>query len=200
MHHIAAILPIPHLLKKLTTNAAVRLRTLPGNSQLLSRLPAVWDPPPPSPSLPTLPTPAAHSAKKPHSNLWHLAALTDAHGERLIAYTLAPWERGNKWGDQLTFDPTVPSSAEGKRAAVASIKSLEAELADNDNVIAVFTDGSRHAASGGKIKSGASYTIFHKGLEVARGQFGLGRKAGVYDAEMLALAAASVRIRALLTE
>ncbi|KAI0055236.1 hypothetical protein BV25DRAFT_1777054, partial [Artomyces pyxidatus] len=103
MHHIAAILPIPHLLKKLVTNAAVRLRTLPSNSQLLSRLPATWDPPPASPSLPAL-------------------------------------------------------------------------------------------------KSGASYTIFHEGSEVARGQFGLGRKAGVYDGEMFALAAASVRIRALLTE
>lgn len=45
--HMAAILQIPHFLRKLSTNAAIRFRCLPLLSQVLARTPLSWGIPPP---------------------------------------------------------------------------------------------------------------------------------------------------------
>jgi hypothetical protein len=130
--------------------------------------------------------------------LLRLASLTDPEGERVLPYSAAPWETGNRWGDRLTFDAFVSPSKQAKAQRVAEVKRVEREAARDPSRLLVFTDGSRHAPRRHK-RTGAAYTIYHMGQEIATGSFGLGRRSGVYDAEMLALAAASVRLDTLVT-
>jgi ribonuclease HI len=194
LHHIAAILPIDLFLQRTINTAAVRLRTLPRTSQPLLRLGAEWKPLPAD-----LPVRSrARTRKSEHSNLLRLASRTDAEGERLLPYSAAPWEVGNPWGDRLTFDADVPRSKQEKAQRVSEVKKSVREAACDPSHLVVFTDGSRHAPRRHK-RTGAAYAVYHRGREIASGSFGLGRKAGVYDAEMLALAAAAVRLDTLIT-
>jgi hypothetical protein len=194
LHHIAAILPIDLFLQRTPNTAAVCLRTLPRTSQPLLRLGAEWEPI--RADLPVRLTQRTRTSN--HSNLLRLASRTNADGERLIPYSAAPWEVGNPWQDRLSFDAHVPSSKQAKAQRAAEVKKFEREAARDPSRLVVFTDGSRHTPRRHK-RTGAAYAIYHMGREIATGSFGLGRKAGVYDAEMLALAAASVRLDPLIS-
>jgi hypothetical protein len=184
LHHLAAILPVDLLLE----------RTLPRLSQPLLRLGGAWDPLPAA--LPVRPSTRARMPAQ--SNLLRLAARTDADGERLIPYLAAPWDMGNPWHDRLTFDASVPRSKEGKDSRIAEVKETERQAACDPAHLVVFTDGSRHIPRR-HTRTGAAYVIYHMGREISSGSYGLGRRAGVYDAEMLALAAASVPVDTLVT-
>ena len=56
-----------------------------------------------------------------------------------------------------------------------------------ESTLLIFTDGSRLPCCGHK-RAGAAYAAFHKGSQVYSGAMGLGKRAGIYDAKMLALA------------
>lgn len=189
LHHITSILPIDLHLSRTLETAAIRLRTLPRSSQPLLRLPAAWDPQ--QGHIPVSFAPRKETA--PHSNLLRLAARTDPAGERLQPYTLSPWERGNSWGERLVLNGKVPSTPELKIKRIAEVEGDVATASRCQDHLVVFTDGSRHAPHRRQKYTGAAYAIFHRGRKIASCSYGLGRHAGVFDAEMAALAGAARR-------
>ncbi|KAF8630476.1 hypothetical protein AX17_005408 [Amanita inopinata Kibby_2008] len=101
-----------------------------------------------------------------------------------------PWERSHKWGSRLTVN--VPDPFCSKRERDQYIKSLctrlEAET-KKPNTLIVYTDGShRRDPSSSHHHSGTGYTISLHGQNIKQGKWGLGRRAGIYDAELLAMA------------
>ena len=195
MHHIGAILPIPHLLRKLSANAAIRFRRLPSSSQVLARAPPSWGYPQPAGYVPSLPD---LSRSKPTTIIHHLASMTNPDAERIFPYHAPPYKHRPAWGDRLTKRIPPPSADPNERAGfIRSIhRSINTANLDPSSII-IYTDGSRHKAHGRR-RTGAGYTVHHLGTPIHRGQLGLGKRAGVYDAEMFALASASASLPALI--
>lgn len=186
MHHIGAILPIHILLQRLSMNAAIRFRTLPFSSQVLARTPSDWEEHSLSVPIP-LPTVTA-SKSKPLTIIHHLASLTTPTAERLFPYHTPPWSRHHPWDNRLR--KTIPNPQMTQRERMEYIRSVKTRIHNtlqDPTTLLVFTDGSRHRASGQR-RTGAGYVAFLEGHEVRTGCWGLGKRAGVYDAEMFALA------------
>ncbi|KAL1749794.1 hypothetical protein FB107DRAFT_195916, partial [Schizophyllum commune] len=188
MHHIGAILPIPHLLRQLSDNAATRLRTLPRSSQVLMRTPSTWDEH--SPNTPIHISPRKESKSKPPTIIHRLANRISPHSERLFPYHTAPWERQHPWSDRLSTQVPRPgrSSNEERSAYLRMARRRIASLEANARAITIYTDGSRKRVHGHK-RTGAGLVAFSYGHEIHAAHIPLGRRAGVYDAEMWALAA-----------
>ena len=68
---------------------------------------------------------------------------------------------------------------------------------DDPTTIVIFTDGSRRK-SHGKRRAGAGFVMYYMGNPIHRGQLGLGRRSGVFNAEMVALASAIASSRNIL--
>jgi len=198
MHHIGAILPIHILLQRLSTNAAIRLRTLPFSSQVLARAPPEWEEH--SLSVP-IPLPAAITSKsKPLTIIHHLASLTNPNAERLFPYHTPPWSRHHPWGDRLR--KTIPNPQMTQRERLEYIRSIKTRIDNvlhNPATLLIFTDGSRRRASGRR-RTGAGYVIYLEGREIQKGCWGLGKRAGIYDAEMFALAGSAGAVTHILAQ
>lgn len=121
--------------------------------------------------------------------------------ERILPFTQAPWESNDRWGSRLNICGTVPSAGKEKEARRRMIGDLmEASLSD-PSLLLIFTDGSRHAKHDDRKKrTGAAFTYLHGGEEIRRGSYGLGRCTNAFDAEMLALAAASGQLTQITTD
>ncbi|KAH7903650.1 hypothetical protein BJ138DRAFT_1138698 [Hygrophoropsis aurantiaca] len=177
MHHIGSIIHIPHLLRRLSTNVAIRLRSLPRSSQVLLRAPPNWeehrtDVPIPLPLNLNL-------SKYPVTIIHHLTNLSNPNSERLFPYFTAPWSRRHTWGERL--QTTFPNSSMSRTERSKYIKNLKvrlSNLAGDNTTLLIYTDGSRCPFNGHR-NSG--------GRETRSGSWGLGRRAGIYDAEMFAL-------------
>jgi ribonuclease HI len=184
LHHIGAIYPIPHLLERLSRKAATRLQTLPRTSQVLRRMPGNFDTA--APDIPFPLQPPRTPPKHPPTIIHHLATYIDPDGERLIPYYEPPWAPRNPWGTRLTI--VKPPKGASQKAKDAYLANLRTELRTaGPSTLYVFTDGSRRSTTRGQ-RSGAGYSAVINGEELRSGKWGLGRRAGVYDAEMLALA------------
>jgi ribonuclease HI len=198
MHYIGAILPIPYLLQRLSRNAAVRLQTLPHSSQVLARLPPSWEE-----HCVDVPVPIPHSpsaSKVPPTIIHHLASLSHPQSERLIPYFTPPWEKKNTFNGRLVINvPSLSSSRSDRDEHVTNLKIRLQTIQADPTVLTVFTDGSRRRPVGKRhCRTGAGYIAYVKGKEIRSGSWGLGHRAGIYDAEMLALAgsaAAAVEIQ-----
>ncbi|KAL1672249.1 ribonuclease H-like domain-containing protein, partial [Schizophyllum commune] len=198
MHHIAAILPIPHLLRRLSENAATRLRTLPANSQVLARTPSSWEEH--SPSVPFPIRPQDESSSKPPTIIHHLASLTHPDAERLFPYNTAPWERHHPWGARLDLQfPRHRLSPQERTDYIRSVRRRISALNANAKALTVYTDGSRKPVNGRR-RTGAGLVAFSQGHVLHSARIPLGRRAGIYDAEMWALAAGAARARDLLNQ
>ncbi|KAF8623926.1 hypothetical protein AX17_007254 [Amanita inopinata Kibby_2008] len=187
LHHISAILPMHILLEKISDNAALRLRRLPRHSQVLARTPSNWEEH--NPDL-FVNAPDPSNPKKPNTIIQHLAAKTSPKAERLLPYFTPPWERTHKWGPRLSVN--VPEPFGSKRERDQYTKNLCTRLETetrNTNTLIVYTDGSRRRDPSSSHRcSGAGYTILLLGQNIKQGKWGLGRRAGIYDAELLAMA------------
>ncbi|KAL1700028.1 hypothetical protein EV121DRAFT_165562, partial [Schizophyllum commune] len=102
----------------------------------------------------------------------------------------APWERQHPWGDRLSTQVPRPgrSSNEERSAYLRMARRRIASLEANARAITIYTDGSRKRVHGHK-RTGAGLVAFSHGHEIHAAHIPLGRRAGVYDAEMWALAA-----------
>ncbi|KAJ8588983.1 hypothetical protein M405DRAFT_695310, partial [Rhizopogon salebrosus TDB-379] len=198
MHHIGAILPIHIHLQRLSINAAIRFRTLPFNSQVLARTPSNWEEH--SPSVP-IPLPHPHSSNsKPATIIHHLTRLTDPSSERLFPYFTPPWSHQNPWNNRLS--KTLPNPRMSQRDRLTYIRSTKTRinnLSQDPSSLLVFTDGSRRPFSGHR-RTGAGYAAFVEGQEIRTGCWGLGKRAGIYDAEMFALAGGANAAANILTQ
>ncbi|KAI0308983.1 hypothetical protein OF83DRAFT_1022112, partial [Amylostereum chailletii] len=197
MHHIGAILPIPHLLQRLSTNAAIRFRTLPYSSQVLARTPPTW-----AEHSPNVPVPLffPNSVKNPPTIIYRLANLMHPKSEHILPYYTPPWSRRHSWGPRLIT--TVPSPKATRRVRAEYVDKLKARLkgfARDPTTLVIFTDGSRRRANGHR-RTGAGYVAYIGMDEVRAGRWGLGRRAGTYDAEMLALSGGAAAAVNLLTQ
>ena len=191
MHHIGAILPISHLLRKLSANAAIRFRRLPSSSQVLGRTPPAWGHPQPDGYLPSLPD---VPRSKPATIIHHLASMTNPNAERIFPYHVPPHAHCPAWGDRLV--KRIPAPSAGPDDHASFIRSIHHSIntANSDPTsIVIYTDGSRHKARGCR-RTGAGYVVHHLATPIHRGLLGLGKRAGVYDAEMFALASASASL------
>jgi ribonuclease HI len=82
---------------------------------------------------------------------------------------------------------------------IRSIKNCINGSYQDSTTLLIFTDGSRCHASGHR-HTGAGYTAFLESREVRTGSWGLGRCAGIYDAEMFALAGSAGTAARILTQ
>ncbi|PCH39700.1 hypothetical protein WOLCODRAFT_35812, partial [Wolfiporia cocos MD-104 SS10] len=199
LHHIAAILPIPLLLHRISTNAAIHIHTLPTSAQIRTRLPLPW----PLPRNQIAPYPLSDTivrrSRCPLTIVHHLASLIPVDAETTDPYYTAPWDRQHGWGERLQAD--VPDSRLTKDQRKAYIDRLQMTLARgrmDPSTLFIFTDGSRRRAGRPHRLTGAGYATYLAGAEVRSSQLGLGRKASIYDVELLALAAAAFALPALL--
>lgn len=99
MHHIGSILPIPHLLRQLSANMAIRLHSLPSSSQVLARLPPTW--PAHDPDIPTPPPTALRTPTSQPTIIYHIANLTHPKCEKTLPYFTPPWNTNHNWGPRL---------------------------------------------------------------------------------------------------
>ena len=191
LHHIASILPVPHLLKLLSTNAANRLKTLPRSSQVLKRLPSDWEESAPEDTPVSLPPPLT-SKNKPTA-IHHLASLSNPKTERTLPYYTAPWERQHPWGDRLAVNTPSPTLSRRERDGLSqSSQSTINRMSKDPFSLLVFSDGSRKAVPGhSHPRSGAGFVILHEGNPVKKGRIHLGARTSIFDAEMWALAFAA---------
>ncbi|KAI0316461.1 hypothetical protein OF83DRAFT_1047791, partial [Amylostereum chailletii] len=197
MHHIGAILPIPHLLQRLSTNAAICFRTLPSSSQVLACTPPTWVEH--SPDVP-VPLFTPNTVRNPPTIIYHLANLIHPDSERTFPYYTSPWSRRHTWGARLIT--TVPSPKATRREHGKYIDKLKARLrglSRDRTTLVIYTDGSRRRASGHR-RTGAGYVAYIGMDEVKAGRWGLGRRAGIYDAEMLALSGGAAAAVSLLAQ
>ena len=190
MHHIGAIVPIPFLLQRLTTNAATRLLTLPASSQVLARLPPEWPEHSDAPPVP-LPHTLMSRSKTPPTIIHHLATLTHPESEHTIPYYSPPWNSKPNWGPRLTtLAPPNAASDDERKEYITQIQTKIHSISTSFSTLSIFTDGSRKLHRN-KTRTGAGYVLLCQGQEVSAGRRGLGKRANVYDAEMLALAGAA---------
>jgi ribonuclease HI len=82
---------------------------------------------------------------------------------------------------------------------IRSVKSCIHNKLQDPTTLLVFTDGSRHRASG-QCLTGAGYVAYVEGREVQAGCWGLGKRAGVYDTEMFALAGSAGAVTHILAQ
>jgi ribonuclease HI len=190
LHHLSAILPIPQLLRQISTRAAIRIHTLPTNSQIHDRLPAAWSIPNQKPPV-ILPPPLYNTTKTPPTIIHHLATLTSPHSERTLPFHTPPWLRRHPWGDRIISTPTPPSSSKADLDKYRrNLKTRLSSYSRNPCILSIYTDGSRHR-TGGHRRTGAGFAAYSQGTEVRAGRWGLGRRADNFDAEMFALAGAA---------
>jgi ribonuclease HI len=98
--------------------------------------------------------------------------------------------RKHPWGDRLTVStPPQSNKAEIDRYS-RDLKSYLGKIERQSNALTIYMDGSKRR-SNGRRRAGAGFAAFSLGTEVRTGQWGLGRRADNYDAEMFALAGAS---------
>jgi ribonuclease HI len=194
MHHIASIIPIPHLLPRLSTSAAIRFHTLPSSSQVLRRTPKSWRQH--DPEVPVLLPPLLSSPRNPATIIHRLAALTHPNTERTIPYQTPPWQRNHPWGERLQVSmpsrrKKTSSSSEANDDYTKLIRTRISEMNRDPKVLVIFTDGSRRCIDGHR-RTGAGYAAYTAGQEIRAGCWSMGRRAEVFDAEMLALAGAAM--------
>ncbi|KAG9126385.1 hypothetical protein FRC07_003632 [Ceratobasidium sp. 392] len=192
MEHVAAILPVPLLLQRLSENAATRLRRLPPTSEVAKRLPHLWDThsrsvpqPAVSPVAPTI--------------IQHLASLSDPEAEHTIPYMAAPWDSPHPWGPRIKVVHPKPTATREEREMHVKRARAAIESSNVEGALACFTDGSKRIQSNCR-RTGAGYVIYGRGKEVFSGRVGLGPRADVFDAEMLGLALAAQKACALAIE
>ena len=87
--------------------------------------------------------------------------------------------------------PSRGLSKEAKNDYVEAVQDRISTLTSVPNSLVIFTDGSRRRVQDHR-RTGAGYVAYTLGREVRSGQWGMGRRAEVYDAEMLALAGAAM--------
>ncbi|KAL1738828.1 hypothetical protein HDZ31DRAFT_13221, partial [Schizophyllum fasciatum] len=199
MHHLRAILPIPHLLRLQSANAAARLRTLPPSSQVLMRTPSSWEEH--SPYAPFPLSKCSESTSKPPTVIHHLANLSHPNAERLMPYHTAPWERHHRWGTRLAIHvpPQGRLPPDERANYIRAARQRAASLNTDGTALVLYTDGSRKPVNGRR-QTGAGLAAVHNGREIHSARIPLGRRAGVYDAEMWALAAGAQYAHNLLTD
>ncbi|KAI0309228.1 hypothetical protein OF83DRAFT_1036948, partial [Amylostereum chailletii] len=140
-----------------------------------------------------------NNSKNPPTIIHHLATLTHPKSERLSPYYTPPWSRRHTWGQRLLTTIPNPRATRHERNEYANrLKVRLGNISRDETVLAIYTDGSRRSANGHR-RTGAGYVAYLGANEVRAGRWGLGRRAGIYDAEMLALsssAAAAVNLLA----
>jgi hypothetical protein len=90
LHHLSSILPIPHLLRQISSKAAIRFHTLPPSSQIHTRLPASWNISAQEPPV-TLPPSLYNTPRSPPTIIHHLAVLTSPLSKRTLPFHTPPW-------------------------------------------------------------------------------------------------------------
>lgn len=183
MEHVASIPPIHITLQRLSYNASTRLRCLPGKSEVAQHLPRGWDTH--NPSAP-LSAPLCKSQSK-RSPIQHLASLSDSCAEFTLPYLIAPWEGPHPWNSRLKIrHPRSNASRDERKFYLEETRARIAALATNGSIVC-YSDGSKRKINGHN-QVGAGFAIEQAGREIDSGRIGLGRKAEVFDTEMLALA------------
>jgi hypothetical protein len=104
MSHMAGVLPMNHRVERLMSQAAMRLRTLPEDTQTLIRMPDMWKKGgiglgnrPVAAKQPVKARTAAgkRTATEPKTQLHRMATwagVTRAEDEQVVPFTVAPWE------------------------------------------------------------------------------------------------------------
>ncbi|KAF8749671.1 Reverse transcriptase (RNA-dependent DNA polymerase) [Rhizoctonia solani] len=184
LHHLASIPPIHIYLQRLNTNAATKLRALPRHAEISRRLPKAWDSH--DPTLPHPPEPKRRQTAVP-SPIVRLAALSHPESEFQTPYLNPPWVPENPFPGRLQFAFPPAGSPKDRRAKIAENANRLIDALAHEGTLIGFSDGSKEVRSGVR-KVGVGYSIVWKKEEVAKFSGGIGPRADIFDAEMLALA------------
>lgn len=154
----AAVPPVNLHLDYLQRRAAIRLNSLPYNSQVIRRLPPAWQ----AQSDPsTLQTTMQHHRPQASTQLTCLSRLTSAIYERIDIFAVEPWAHTiESFNGRLTVRPKHPKITK-KEAAKQHIEYIQKLNTDNDRLI-IYTDGSQLDVNRAR-QSGSAATFLRKG-------------------------------------
>ncbi|PCH37619.1 hypothetical protein WOLCODRAFT_33044, partial [Wolfiporia cocos MD-104 SS10] len=191
---LSAILPIPIYLQRLNDTTAIRLRTLPTQSQPLQRLNQPQKQPYPL-------SKCTIQKHMPYTTpLLYLNSLLPKHTDHTYPFEQTPWHPMTKWGSRLQWDLLgTNASKDTKKAHLTHIRSIIDLSTTSSSTICVYTDGSTRPLLPHRFFSGASYLITHLETNIHQRLYGLGRTVTTYDAETFALSAASHYLTHILT-
>lgn len=194
----AGLPPIRFRLDYLRRYAGTRMATKTNNKNPLhARLPEPYKaipthPSVPEPALPTIPTLPRRRKTVPKGG-WRtvidtVMKTTPANIEKIRCYAdLPPWRFGSDdedIGGRLRVTPAKLGVT--KDEAAKSHNTLVTEKKSQGNYILGYTDGSQRPTATGPI-NGAGWVLYDEANELGSGKEGLGARAEVYDAEMVAL-------------
>ncbi|KAF8759946.1 Reverse transcriptase (RNA-dependent DNA polymerase) [Rhizoctonia solani] len=121
------------------------------------------------------------------SPIVRLAALSHPESEFQTPYLNPPWVPENPFPGRLQFAFPPAGSPKDRRAKIAENANRLIDALAHEGTLIGFSDGSKEVRSGVR-KVGVGYSIVWKKEEVAKFSGGIGPRADIFDAEMLALA------------
>ncbi|KAB5587878.1 Reverse transcriptase from mobile element jockey protein [Ceratobasidium theobromae] len=175
LEHVIALPPIHFRLRKLCVNYASKLRHVPANSQVNTRLPPVFDSHRPDVAHPT-----------PLSPINAIAAYTHPQAEFHTPHLMLPWEGIRHLPDRVSLITREGRSDKAKEAYIRAIKDRIVNQDSDPRSVVLFTDGSSIVKKGVR-HNGWGWVSFKLGRELANGGGSLGPRSTIYDAEAWAL-------------
>lgn len=164
MHHLAAIPPVEFSMRKLRVSAAIRLKTLPHRGEIASQLRQADDEERVTTTLTLLPLPNSQ-----------------------LDETTTPFVAQPK-PDRLTIKLPEPNlDAKQRKAYEQGLLAEVKKAANNEDSLALFTDGSRKMVRHTK-RTGCGSVLIHRNQNIDAKFRHLGRKHTIYDGEMMGLA------------
>ncbi|KAG5223534.1 reverse transcriptase from mobile element jockey protein [Salix suchowensis] len=127
--------------------------------------------------------------------LWLMQQSASAHYHGMPSLSYAYRSRGTTAQSKADLlQNYAPTDNDARKQLIRNIRKCETDARSDPSVVNVFTDGSRHPV-GDELRTGAAFTVFHLGREIAQGLLGLGAHSDNFDGEMYALARASQRLQ-----
>ncbi|KAF5350420.1 hypothetical protein D9758_012444 [Tetrapyrgos nigripes] len=210
----ASIPPIRITLDGLSHACALRYNKLSVTNPVIQRLPD-WHS---TDSTPLVPPPLPFcrndnkSERKRTTHLRETAKLTSPNDERISPFTTPPWRRtASDFNPRLCIKPAPPKpkNEDGDADPKEEKKRIEklkdnhlnqlSELFLDPSHIILYTDGSKRPVHGIS-RSGAGLVAYNSGVERFTHQIGLGSRAEIYDAEIIALSYAAGLTKAFTDE
>ncbi|EUC56479.1 reverse transcriptase from mobile element jockey protein, partial [Rhizoctonia solani AG-3 Rhs1AP] len=183
MEHLASIPPMHVYLRKLSMNAAAKLRALPKQAELARRLPASWG----THDKTAIHTRRSKLAIHQQSPITRLANLSHPQAEPRIPYLNTPWIPDNPYPERLVLIPYAQGKAKGTRVDTTKNANRLIDALVHEGTLVGFADGSK-VVTEGECRVGLGFSITLKGKEIGSHSRGIGPRADNYDAEMLAIA------------
>jgi ribonuclease HI len=186
LQHISHIPPLTHLIHKLCYSSSLRLHRLLPNSPVLQRI----TPSPPIIQISHQSSNTTYTLHTPPSKLTPLqriAQLSNAtHIPSLNPIHDPPWIP--EFSKHTQVSTILPPNKDQREQYEESLHDLFTTLQNQDDILVIGTDGSRHRCHGAK-HTGAGVFITNGNNTISQHSYGVGRKSNTYDGESLALMA-----------